>query len=164
MSRIWRVVGREQILSLLFNPLLKQHSSSGVNQNVDINIDDQSSNRLTEITRIASDIIRNRESTSTARITPNITNIPSSLIGEIASFFELPEYISFSRTNRNVFVGCNSPNRLKMLCLTETVTNVQDYSLVPLQRFPQITCFEFNLKQISQFTVTNGQRFGDCNQ
>ena len=93
MSRIWRVFGREQILSLLFNPLLKQQSSSGVNQNADVNIDNAPSNRLTEISRIASDIIRNRETKSNPRTKPNITNIPSPLIREIASFLELPEHV-----------------------------------------------------------------------
>ena len=160
MSRIWRVVGREQILSLLFNPLLKQQSSSAVNQNADVNINDQSSNRLIEITRIASDIIQHRDTKWNPRTKPKITDIPSTLIGEIASFLELAEYISFSKTNRNVFVGCNSPNRLQKLCLKA----IQDYGLVPLRQFPQIKCLEFYLEQISQFTVNNGERFGQCNQ
>ena len=57
-------------------------------------------------------------------------------------------------------MDCNSPNRLQKLILDR----ITDYSTVPLKQFPQIRLLRFNLKQISEFKVVNGQRFGFCNQ
>ena len=54
-----------------------------------------------------------------------IDSLPSSLIGEITSCLHQQEHIRFSKSNRTIYIGCNSPNTMKTLNL-ETV---DDYSV-----------------------------------
>ena len=153
MSRLWKIVGREEILKLLCTPFLKESNDA-------LTVNEQDSDLLDAVTRITADIIRGRQTKSNPLTKPNINNMPSCLVGTIASFLTQRSYIKFSRTNRKVYVDCNSPNMLQRLRLIQC----SDYSTVPLERFPQIKCLKFNLKEISEFKVVNGQRFGFCNQ
>ena len=153
ISRIWKIVGREEILKLLCTPFLKESDESPV-------VNEGRSNLLDTMTTTTSDIIQDRDTKSNPRNRPNIKNMPTCLVGTIASFLSQRNYIKFSRTNRKVYVDCNSPNRLQKLRLERCT----DYSTVPLKHFPQIKCLAFNLKQICEFKVVNAQRFGFCNQ
>ena len=153
MSKMWRIVGREEILKLLCTPCLKESDIAPL-------VNEGGPNLLNTMTTITSDIIQDRDRNSNPRTKPNINNMPSCLVGTIASFLTQSHYIRFSRTNRKVYVDCNSPNSLQKL----TLLQVTDYSTVPLKQFPQIKCLKFNLKQITGFKEIDGQRFGDCNQ
>ena len=153
MSRMWKIAGREEILKLLCTPLLKGSDEAPV-------VNQGRSNLLDTMTTITSDIIQDRDRNSNPRSKPNINNMPSWLVGSIASFLDQWRYIKFSRLNRKIYVDCNSPNTLQNLSLIQC----SDYSTVPLKQFPQIRFLKFKLKQISEFKVVNGQRFGFCNQ
>ena len=153
ISRMWKIVGREEILKLLCTLFSRQLNNADV-------VNNQKPNLLDAMTTMTSDIIRHRDTISNPRTKLDINNMPSCLVGTIASFLNSLEYISFSMTNRKVYVDCNSPNRLQQLSLQR----VTDYSAVPLKNFPQIKCLRFYLKQISEFNEMNGQRFGDCKQ
>ena len=153
ISRMWKVVGRKKILKLLCTPFLKESDVAPV-------VDKGGFNLLDTMTTITSDIIQNRDTYSNPRIKPNINNMPSCLVGTIAAFLDQWSYIPFSRTNRKIYVDCNSPNRLQKLSLERCT----DYSTVPLKQFPQLKWLKFNLKNICGFKVVDGHRFGFCNQ
>ena len=153
MCRMWRIAGREECLKMLCTQFLNESNNAVV-------ANEEEPSLLIEMTRITSDIIQDRKTKSHPSIKPNITNIPCTLIGTIASFLHQIEYIIFSMTNRKVYVDCNSPNTLQRL----TLLPITDYSIVPLKQFPQIKQLMFNLKQISEIKVIQGQRFGHCNQ
>ena len=146
MCKIWRAVGREETLQLLCAPFINQ-------SNPDLDT-------LTSMSHIASDIIQNRDLKVSPCPIRNISDLPSSLIGEIASYLPQESYCAFSRANRKLYVDCNSPNRLQNMDLT----TVDNYAELAMERFIQIKRLSFNLVQIPQFQVTNGQRFGACNQ
>ena len=148
MSKMWRTVGREETLQLLCAPFINQSNS---------NLD-----ALTSMTHIASDIIQCRDSKVPPCATLKIVDIPSSLIGEIASYLLQESYCAFSRASRKLYVDCNSPNRLQEMDLTE-VDNI-NYTDVAMERFPQIKRLQFNLRQMHEFKAINRQRFGACNQ
>ena len=117
-------------------------------------------NALTKMTKITSDIIRDRDSKSNSSTKPNLQHMPSALIGGIASYLLQGEYIAFAMTNRKVYVDCNMPNTLEELDLE----GMGDYRTVPLSQFSHLQCLCFDLKRISEFKEMNGQRFGHCNQ
>ena len=146
MSKMWRTVGKEHTVQLLCAPSMNQSNS---------NLD-----TLTSMTLLASDIIQNRDSTDPACAIGNITDLPTSLIGEIASYLYQEDYCAFSSVSRKLYVDCNSPNRLQEMGLTFVVNHAD----VAIERFPQLKSLEFNLKQIIEFKVINGQRFGACSQ
>ena len=145
MSKMWRIVGREEILKLLCTPFLKESNDAPV-------VNGGRSNLLDTMTTITSDIIQDRDTNSNPRTKPNINNMPSCLVGTVASFLNQWDYIDFSTTNRKIYVDCNSPNRLQQLILDRC----NDYSTVPLKQFLQIRFLKFNLKQISEFKVVKG--------
>ena len=153
MSRMWKIVGREEILKLLCTPFLQQWNDTEV-------IDDQEPTLLDTMTAVTSDIMQDRDTNSSPLTKPNINNMPSCLVGSIASFLNQMEYINFSITNRKVYVDSNSPNRLQELILS----NISDYSTVLLDQFRQIKYLKFNLKQIAELQEVKGQRFENCNQ
>lgn len=150
---MWKIVGRGEILKLLCTQFFTESNNS-------VAVDEQEPNILDEMTQITSDIIRDRDTKSRPHNKPNINNMPSCLVGTIASFLTQWDYIAFSMTNRKVYLDCNSPNRLQKLALSQYT----DYSTVSLKQFPQIKYLRFNLKQMSGFKEIGGRRFGDCNQ
>lgn len=155
ISDLRRDVGREKIVSLLCTQFLKDLHNPGESGN---EVDDEGSHPLKAMMRITSDIIRNRDSKSILCTKPMITNMPSSLIGNIASFLKQKKYIDFSMVNRKMFVDCNTPNTLQKLNLKK----ITDYRSISLQNYHQIKWLKFNLKQISEFKNVNEQRFGAC--
>ena len=97
MSRMWKIVGREEILKLLCTPFLKQSNDAPM-------VNEQEPNLLDAMTTMTSDIIQARDTNSNPRTKPNINNMPSCLVGTIASFLNQKNYIKFSRTNRKIYV------------------------------------------------------------
>ena len=67
------------------------------------------------ITNHMSEIIKSRkETSSTCKSKPIIIDkLPTNLIGCVASFLEMNSYINFEKTNRTIYIGCNSPNKLE---------------------------------------------------
>ena len=85
--------------------------------------------------------------TDTASDAQSITNLPSTMIGEIASFLDQKSYARFSSTNRKLFVVCNSPNRLVDLRLDF----VKDFSFISLGNYRHLTTLEFAMENIDDF-------------
>lgn len=156
MSRAWRIIGREKILTLLCNSFLNHR----ISESEATDPSNEESDILTVMTRATTDIIQERYSKPKPPTKLHITDMASSLVGAIASFLDQYEYIYFSMTNRKMYLDCISPNRLQKLDLRF----VDDYDTIPWNHFRQINILDFNLKQISQFKAINGHRFGGCNQ
>lgn len=93
-------------------------------------------------------------------MTKTMTDLPSCLVGEIASNLAPLDYIHFTQTNRKIFVDSNSPNRLRVLGLKQS----NDYSEIRLHHFPQIKRFGFELSQITELHQINGHIFSGNNQ
>ena len=113
------------------------------------------SDSLTTMTSLVSDILQKRSVSTANHSQMKFNDIPSPLVGEIASYLHQKTYAGFSRTSRKVFVSCNSPNTLRNMDLTK----VTDYTAIRLEQFPHLNHLVFNLKRISQFNDKNGQRF-----
>ena len=117
---------------------------------------------LSTASAIVSQIIQERDSdeeTKNAEST-GITDLPSCLVGEIASNLAPMEYIGFSKTNRKIFVDSNTPNRLISIGLEQS----DDYSGLRLHHYPQIEYFGFQLSRITELHQINGQIFSGNNQ
>eukprot|EP01084_Bolivina_argentea_P113477 202222_1 len=71
------------------------------------------------INNLLTKIIRSRKKKPKRITTENIKLdiIPRQLIGHISSFLYQYDYINFSKTNRFIFLGCNTPNLLQELNL-----------------------------------------------
>eukprot|EP01083_Nonionella_stella_P079257 217299_1 len=75
-----------------------------------------------------------------------LDRIPKRLVGEISSFLHSLDYINLSKTNRFMYMGCNSPNKLQELQLT----NIFHYSGINLQLYPSIRHLALNLQRFNQ--------------
>ena len=158
MCKLWRISGRHQIANFLCT-VSQRFSHFPANQ--------QLTNILPTACNIINGIIAERESMqssndeNTELPARRITHLPASLVGEIASNLNQLDYIAFSKTNRKIFVDCNTPNRLQSI-------NVQPeqyrYSRLRLANFPQIRKFDFELDRITEFHKTNDQIFHGNNR
>lgn len=92
---------------------------------------------------------------------PRFNDMPTNLIGEIASFLKQKEYAHFSSTNRKIFVDCYSPCKLQQLILLDSRIKYGDISF---RKFSQIKRLEFELMHLLEFNTANGARFSDCRQ
>ena len=148
--KLWRSIGRDRILQFLCTSLL----TFAANQKyVDI---------LPTAFNIISQIILERDTDDEPddAVPKTMTDLPSCLVGEIASNLAPLDYIAFSQTNRKIFVDCHSPNRLQKL----TVQQCHDCSRIRLHHFPQIKHLDFDLGRITEFYQNNGQIFGGNNK
>merc|ERR1712003_97043 len=84
-------------------------------------------------------------------------SLPSSIIGEVASYQDQKSYAYFSRISRRVFVGSNSPNRLLELDLKA----VPSTASINLRRYTRITGCAFTLGNYNPFGVDN-HAFASC--
>ncbi len=136
LSRLSASCDREIILQLLCNPFMPGKTANFKEEIVD------------QMVNITSNIIRSREVTDIEqRNISKIDEIPSALIGGIASYLRQCEYAYFSRSNRALFVSCNTPNTLTTIVLSKS----RHYNPIKLQYYPQMTYLRFNLAQFNQF-------------
>ena len=135
LSKMWRRYGRDTVLQLLCS----NTGNCGIPQK--------------ELIQITSTIITERKpSRRDLQPTGNsISGAPRHLIGEIASFLDYSDYISFSSTNRKMFVDCNSPNRLTTLNLNEFC---KIHSSFCWRNYPKLKCLDLNLVQIATLSVS----------
>eukprot|EP01084_Bolivina_argentea_P267575 454230_1 len=92
------------ITTLLFNYFIKQNNNC---------------NDLNDINSILGNIIESRKQKPKTLSKTNIklNQLPHSIIGYVSSFLDQSEYFQFEKTNRSIFIGCNSPNMLSILNL-----------------------------------------------
>eukprot|EP01083_Nonionella_stella_P173004 595405_1 len=65
---------------------------------------------------------------------PKLEQLPRAIIGYVASFLDQSEYPQFNRSNRFIYLGCNTPNTLQELDLTA----LKDFSFINLSSFTSI--------------------------
>eukprot|EP01084_Bolivina_argentea_P312962 541864_1 len=94
-------------------------------------------------------IIRSRKKTPLIITTQNkkINELPKPLIGIIASFMKQKDYINFSKSNRFIFLGCNTPNMLQEL----DVCHLKNYSCINLELFQSVKSLWFCLDKFHEF-------------
>eukprot|EP01083_Nonionella_stella_P159720 521359_1 len=78
-------------------------------------------NQLSSFNESLSNIIQSRKEKPKA-ISPRnmkLSQLPRAIIGHTASFLGQWGYIDFSMSNRSIYLGCNSPNLLQALHLSD---------------------------------------------
>ena len=120
---------------------------------------DDIGDQLEEMHRITSNIIQSRGPDSPLKQEQQITmnSLPSTIIGEIASYHDQHSYARFSRINRKVFVDCNSPNRLTSLIMQDVAGRIPN-----LSHFAGLTHCEFRLKEFNLFIRNDARAFCNC--
>ena len=114
-----------------------------------------------ELIRFASTIITERDPSRhyPQPETAIISGTPSQLIGEIASFLDYSDYVSFSSTNRKRFVDCNSPNGLTELDLSK-FTDID--SSFCLTNYPKLLFLGLQLEQTESLNISRGAITRHC--
>eukprot|EP01083_Nonionella_stella_P114888 340066_1 len=75
-----------------------------------------------------------------------LDHVPKQLIGVISSFLPQFDYINFSKTNRFIYLGCNSPNKLHELNLKP----IEHYSSIDLTLYPSIHRLALDLSKCNK--------------
>ena len=132
--------GRDFILTSLYNQFIRT------------NEDNETEHPVIKPMNIISSIIESREEQANeSEIRPTtLDELSSVLIGEIASYLNQKDYISFGKTNRSIYYGSNSPNRL----VTLNLLNVVDYASIDLRKYRLIKHLAININKIKELPST----------
>ena len=99
-------------------------------------------------------IVRKREDHSNSNpCKSDIHTLPKAVIGEVASYLPQKDYVSLSKTNRFIYIGCNEPITLNHLDLKK----VNNYSDIDLLKYPQLTHLEINLTRFHQLSLPSAK-------
>ncbi len=111
----------------------------------------QNLNHLDVINCILSEIIESRKikPKPLAMANMKLNKVPKALLGHIASFLDQSNYFEFEKTNRCIFIACNSPNMLSVLNLLQ----VEDYSNINLSQFKSVKELKIKLANFQQLAV-----------
>ena len=157
VCKLWRRLGKEQFSrALCALHMQKQWTVDRVN--VQWKVAD-----MMAMCEIVSEIRKKRETDRNPCTALDITNLPSSLVGEVASYLSQKSYSTFSMTNRKIAIDCNSPNRLQKLDLYRNDT-FAEYPHFSMEQFTQIKAVRFKLAHFAQLQIKPGDAFGACNQ
>ena len=108
MSHLVHRCGRSAFSTPFCNQFLKDSSNNTNHHTIDVAI------------KIIKTIIRSRQqSINTSPATKKLDSLPNTIIGEIGSYLQQNGYISFTKTNRVIYLGCNDPNTLRELNLIQ---------------------------------------------
>ena len=133
IARFVKQCGREALLTPFFAQHMKQNKSyHNPNSQHIINI-----------------IVRKRKSNFHLFTKVSIHTLPKAIIGEVASYLSQKDYVSLTKTNRSIYIGCNEPNTLRHLDLK----SVNNYSCIDLQKYPQLTHLEIDLTKPNQLSL-----------
>eukprot|EP01083_Nonionella_stella_P165489 550610_1 len=107
-------------------------------------------NTINSFNETLSDIIQSRKEEQKAIVCGNIKicQWPYAIIGHTASFLDQCDYFRFSSSSRSIYLGCNSPNLLHKL----NVSNFANYSRTNLQRFPSVNNLAIDPLQVPERT------------
>ena len=109
---------------------------------------------MDEMIDITANIIQSRDSEDIQQeAVTKLDQLPFPLIGEIASYFGQKEHALFSRTNRNIFVGCNAPNTLTQLNLC----GIPAILRINLGNYPKIRHLTISSLQLDLFRAPKKQ-------
>eukprot|EP01083_Nonionella_stella_P124665 376582_1 len=135
-----RRCGRNILVTSLFNPFISNTATA--------NVDHQA---LQTSIGIIKQIMESRKRKSDALSQTQITihSLSPELIGELSSYLCLKDNCAFGTVNRAICIGCNTPNTLRSLDLTA----IDDYSMIRLQKYPQLRCLSIQLSQFHQLQL-----------
>ena len=143
ISRLFRGCPRKSVLTWLFEQFV---------DSVDGSIEQQVMNNAI---RDSSNIIQSRVHNE-CEIKPlklGYKTVAESLSGdlyrEIASYLVDKKYFEFSKTNRAIYVRCNSPTSLQYLDLI----NVQNYASIDLRKYPQLRHLKIDLTRFNELNL-----------
>lgn len=151
IKKIMNSFGREQIISCIFHDFMHEYKEKHVHNG-----------RLQMMIEMASNIINSRKKeknalveesvlSQTERVTIKFDALPYEVIGECASYLKQEDYLNLSITNRAIYCGTNSPNRLKELdCSCWSV-----YSDFDLNRFKQLKCLRVCTSDFNEFASSS---------
>ena len=113
------------------------------------NISNNNDNELNNINDTISNIIQQRKEKPKPFPTTNIKldELPKALIGHTASFLHQNEYHRLEKTNRSIYIGCNTPNMLNNLDLRK----IKNYSSINLTKYSSITILQINMTKFHEF-------------
>eukprot|EP01083_Nonionella_stella_P185416 675978_1 len=110
-------------------------------------------NELNSFNESLSNIIQSRKEKPKAISPRNMTlsRLPRAIIGHTASFLEPYDYIDFSMSNRSIYLGCNSPNLLHAL----NVTDITDCLCIDLSSFPSIKTLSIDPSEFNTYSCNS---------
>eukprot|EP01083_Nonionella_stella_P118658 354311_1 len=139
--------GRDIIITSLFTMFTSERNRSSQTLDTTLNIIKQ--------------IIESRKTKPKPANSYEITmqSLPSALIGNLASYLYFTDYESFQTVNRTVYIGCNTPNTLRRLDLSQ----INDYSQINLAKYLHLTHLSITLNAFNSFILPgNGETV--CNR
>eukprot|EP01083_Nonionella_stella_P082652 228168_1 len=114
---------------------------------------DSTKQTLNESVSIIKQIIETRKSKPIIPHQTAMQSLPSALIGNLASYLDCTDHIAFSKVNRMIYIGCNSPNTLQRLRLLKR----DDYSTINVAKYSQLKSLSVKLKAFDSFVLpSNG--------
>eukprot|EP00484_Ammonia_sp_Unknown_P008555 CAMPEP_0197074936 /NCGR_PEP_ID=MMETSP1384-20130603/211355_1 /TAXON_ID=29189 /ORGANISM="Ammonia sp." /LENGTH=515 /DNA_ID=CAMNT_0042513777 /DNA_START=82 /DNA_END=1628 /DNA_ORIENTATION=+ len=156
--------------AIRFGSLLSQLTPSEVHTFLSTLIDQQSNLVLTALfnylqrepviaksfNNLAADIQKSRRQRTPPpqRNKRTLDTIPVELIGNIASYLPQASYFSLCRTNRIVYISCNTPNQLQHINLMKT----DDYSRIALEHYPSVVSLSLNLSNFQKLQRPRGNQ------
>eukprot|EP01083_Nonionella_stella_P242078 844747_1 len=139
--------GRDIIITSLFTMFTSERNRSSQTLDTTLNIIKQ--------------IIESRKTKPKPANSYEITmqSLPSALIGNLASYLYSTDYESFQTVNRTIYIGCNTPNTLRLLDLSQ----MNDYSQINLAKYLHLTHLSITLNAFNSFILPgNGETV--CNR
>eukprot|EP01084_Bolivina_argentea_P220145 373149_1 len=108
---------------------------------------------LSDINSILSNIIQSRKQKPKLHSKTNmkLNQLPQSVIGYVGSFLDQIDYFDYEKTNRSIFIGCNSPNMLSMIRLRF----LNNYSPINLSKYHNVKTLYIHLPLFKQFSIPN---------
>mmetsp|Transcript_68794 Transcript_68794/g.109220 ORF Transcript_68794/g.109220 Transcript_68794/m.109220 type:complete len:511 (+) Transcript_68794:59-1591(+) len=134
------VCGRDELLRVLFADFAKSANNEMVHKSIDI---------IDELIKSRRKSTRNSRTATTKQSIDQL--LPSAVIGKISSYLQFTDNVSFSRANRDIYIGCNTPNKLQQLDLTHFDIDTYDYcSIPPLIKYPDIKRLEISINKFKE--------------
>ena len=135
--------GREAILAPFCNQFLETNLN---NQNVEII--NTAINIIRTILKSRSEA--NEEHQQISRCTEiKLDTIPLPLMGEIGSYLKQKDHASLSKANMTIYIGCNHPNTLQVLDLT----NVANYSCIKFTKYRKVKHLKLGLSNFINLSL-----------
>ena len=86
-----------------------------------------------------------------------LDEIPKPLISNVASYLEQKEYANLCKTNRDIFIGCNSPQSLQSVYITHNTT--KNYFPFNSNLYSSVKHLHFELSQYKRRLPTVSRSF-----
>ena len=78
-----------------------------------------------------------------------LNNLLNCIIGSVASYLHQFDYTEFSKTNRKIYIACNTPNMLQTLNLNM----IRPFTKVPIELYTSIKYLELSIAKFIDFNL-----------